>query len=149
QPDRAAGGAEEPGDAPSRTAATYTGDHRTRRGSDGGAGAIARSATRRCAYRRYRPRTRAAGAHCQHQAFLCRRRPVTRTFRACVTTPSAPMASINAYYFRVCTEGARRQGADVPALLRAAGIEPQQIEDPLWRGSAEAMALLVRGIWRT
>lgn len=59
------------------------------------------------------------------------------------------MASINAYYFRVCTEGARRRGADVPTLLRAAGIEPQQIEDPLWRGSAEAMARLVRGIWRT
>src|SRR5690606_18808162 len=58
------------------------------------------------------------------------------------------MASINSHYFRVCTEGARRQGVDIGALLRAADIEPALIADPLWRGSAAAMALLVREIWQ-
>ncbi|MET0378529.1 MAG: AraC family transcriptional regulator ligand-binding domain-containing protein [Spongiibacteraceae bacterium] len=59
------------------------------------------------------------------------------------------MASINSYYFRVCTEGARRRGVDVDALLHTADIEPAQIQDPLWRGSAATMAQLVRQIWLT
>jgi AraC-like DNA-binding protein len=57
------------------------------------------------------------------------------------------MASINSYYFRVSTEGARRQGVDVEALLRRVGIQPDQVVDPLWRGSTAAMARLVREIW--
>src|SRR5690606_37272182 len=58
------------------------------------------------------------------------------------------MASINSHYFRVCTEGARRQGVDIGALLRAADIEPALIADPPCRGCAAAAPLLVRDIWQ-
>jgi AraC-like DNA-binding protein len=57
------------------------------------------------------------------------------------------VATINSHYFRVCTRGARRQGVAVEPLLRAAGINPDQVADPLWRGSVAAMAALVREIW--
>ena len=56
------------------------------------------------------------------------------------------MATIDRYYFRVCTDGARRRGLGVEALLRAAGVEPADLEVPGWRGDVEAMARLVRGI---
>ncbi|MET0370376.1 MAG: AraC family transcriptional regulator [Sphingobium sp.] len=58
------------------------------------------------------------------------------------------MATIDRYYFHVCTDGARRKGVDVDRLLRAAGIAPAQLDDPAWRGDVDAMARLVRGIWR-
>ncbi|MBV9842621.1 MAG: AraC family transcriptional regulator ligand-binding domain-containing protein [Sphingomonadaceae bacterium] len=57
------------------------------------------------------------------------------------------MATIDRYYFHVCTDGARRQGVDVDALMRSAGVEPADLHDPLWRGDIDAMARLVRGIW--
>lgn len=57
------------------------------------------------------------------------------------------MATIDAYYFRVCTRGAQRAGIDVSALLAAAGIDPAAPERPGWRGPVEAMARLVRAIW--
>ena len=57
------------------------------------------------------------------------------------------MATIDRYYFHVCTDGARRRGVDVNALLRTAGIAPAVLHDPLWRGDIDAMARLVRGIW--
>jgi AraC-like DNA-binding protein len=56
------------------------------------------------------------------------------------------MPTIGRYYFQVCTDGAQARGADVPALLRAAGIDPAALDDPLWRGSVAAMARLVREI---
>lgn len=59
------------------------------------------------------------------------------------------MATIDRYYFRVCTDGARRRGVDVPTLLEGAGIDPAALDDPLWRGDVAAMARLVRGIWAT
>jgi AraC-like DNA-binding protein len=59
------------------------------------------------------------------------------------------MATIDRYYFRVCTEGARRRGVDVHALLAEAGLDPASLDRPGWRGSVEAMALLVRAVWRT
>lgn len=58
------------------------------------------------------------------------------------------MATISSHYFRVCIQGARRRGMDITPLLRTAGIDPKQIEDPLWRGSTSTMAHLVRLIWR-
>ena len=58
------------------------------------------------------------------------------------------MATIDRYYFHVCTDGARRRGVDVDHLLRAAGIAPAQLHDPAWRGDVDAMARLVRSIWR-
>lgn len=58
------------------------------------------------------------------------------------------MATIDRYYFHVCTDGARRRGVDVDRLLAEAGIAPDLIDDPAWRGDVEAMARLVRGIWR-
>ncbi|MBV9508952.1 MAG: AraC family transcriptional regulator ligand-binding domain-containing protein [Caulobacteraceae bacterium] len=57
------------------------------------------------------------------------------------------MATIDRYYFHVCTDGARRRGLDVDALLRAAGVDPADLGDPAWRGDVDAMARLVRGIW--
>lgn len=57
------------------------------------------------------------------------------------------MATIDAYYFRVCTRGAQRAGIDVSVLLAAAGIDPAAPERPGWRGPVEAMARLVRAIW--
>lgn len=56
------------------------------------------------------------------------------------------MATIDRYYFRVCTDGARHRGADVAALLREAGIDPALPETPGWRGDVAAMARLVQAI---
>lgn len=58
------------------------------------------------------------------------------------------MATIDRYYFHVCTEGARGRGLDVDRLLAEAEIQPQALDDPAWRGDVDAMARLVRGIWR-
>ncbi|CAM8672553.1 MULTISPECIES: AraC family transcriptional regulator [Sphingobium] len=57
------------------------------------------------------------------------------------------MATIDRYYFHVCTDGARRRGVDVDRLLASAGIAPAQLHDPAWRGDVAMMARLVRGIW--
>lgn len=57
------------------------------------------------------------------------------------------MATINAWYFRVCTRGAESRGLQAETLLRAAGIDPRELQNPLWRGSDTAMATLVRHIW--
>ncbi|MDP9082587.1 MAG: AraC family transcriptional regulator [Pseudomonadota bacterium] len=58
------------------------------------------------------------------------------------------MATIDSYYFRVCTKGAERRGMDIAALLRCVGLDPARLADPTWRGSVEAMARLVRAIWQ-
>lgn len=57
------------------------------------------------------------------------------------------MASINAYYFRVCSAGAERRGLAPQPLLARAGISEAQRQNPLWRGSVASMAALVRSIW--
>ena len=57
------------------------------------------------------------------------------------------MASIDRYYFNVCTDGARRAGVDIDRLLIHAGIEPTRLAEPGWRGDVSAMARLVREIW--
>lgn len=56
------------------------------------------------------------------------------------------MATIHRYYFRVCTDGARRRGIEIEPLLRAAGIDPANLTTPGWRGDAVAMARLVQGV---
>lgn len=56
------------------------------------------------------------------------------------------MATIDRYQFRVCTDGARRRGADVGRLLRDAGIDSDDLDAPGWRGDVGAMARLVRNI---
>jgi AraC-like DNA-binding protein len=56
------------------------------------------------------------------------------------------MATIGAHYFRVCTRGAERAGVDRAALLAAAGLSPEEVDQPGWRGSVESMSLLVRAI---
>lgn len=56
------------------------------------------------------------------------------------------MATIDRYYFTVCTRGAAARGADVPALLRAAGIDPASLAESGWRGDVTAMARLVRAV---
>lgn len=58
------------------------------------------------------------------------------------------MATIDRYYFQVCTEGARHRGARVDALLAEAGIAPASLEQADWRGSVESMARLVQAIWQ-
>jgi AraC-like DNA-binding protein len=58
------------------------------------------------------------------------------------------MATIDSYYFRVCTKGAGRRGVDIETLLRSVGLDPARLADPGWRGSVEAMARLVREIWQ-
>jgi AraC-like DNA-binding protein len=57
------------------------------------------------------------------------------------------MPSIGAHYFRVCTGGAERAGLSRPALLRKAGLVPQEMLAAGWRGSVQSMSLLVREIW--
>lgn len=57
------------------------------------------------------------------------------------------MATIDGYYFGVCTRGAERAGIAVRDLVAGAGLDPKDFAVPGWRGSAEAMALLVRQIW--
>lgn len=57
------------------------------------------------------------------------------------------MATIDSYYFRVCTKGAERQGRPIAHLVRGTGLDPADFSQPGWRGSAEAMAGLVRNIW--
>jgi len=56
------------------------------------------------------------------------------------------MATIDGYYFRVCTRGAATKGIDVEQLLQEAGIDPIRLNEPGWRGDVAAMARLVRGI---
>jgi len=56
------------------------------------------------------------------------------------------VATIYRYYFRVCTDGARRRGADIEALLHAAGVDPADLNVAGWRGDVAAMARLVTGI---
>lgn len=57
------------------------------------------------------------------------------------------MATINRYYFNVCTKGAERQGRTVAELVAGTGLDPADFARPGWRGPVEAMALLVRNIW--
>lgn len=57
------------------------------------------------------------------------------------------MATIDGYYFWVCTKGAERAGKRVSELVTGTGLNPADFAAPGWRGSAEAMALLVRNIW--
>jgi AraC-like DNA-binding protein len=57
------------------------------------------------------------------------------------------MATIDRYYFSICTTGFEQQGGDANRLLRKAGVDPLLLKQPLWRGSVEAMAKLVRLIW--
>ncbi|WP_242124257.1 AraC family transcriptional regulator [Sphingobium sp. Sx8-8] len=59
------------------------------------------------------------------------------------------MATIGRYYFRVCTEGAERRGVDADALLEQAGLCRADLDTPGWRGSAVAMAGLVRAVWNS
>lgn len=57
------------------------------------------------------------------------------------------MATIGGYYFGVCTKGAERAGKRMPALVAGTGLDPADFTRPGWRGSVEAMALLVRNVW--
>ncbi|HMO75645.1 MAG TPA: AraC family transcriptional regulator ligand-binding domain-containing protein [Sphingopyxis sp.] len=57
------------------------------------------------------------------------------------------MATIDGYYFGVCTKGAERAGKRVGDLVAGTGLDPRDFARPGWRGSAGAMALLVRNIW--
>lgn len=57
------------------------------------------------------------------------------------------MATIDRHYFHVCLQGARGRGVDAARLLRQAGIAPEALGVPGWRGDVSAMAQLVRGIW--
>ncbi|MEX6725376.1 AraC family transcriptional regulator ligand-binding domain-containing protein [Parapedomonas caeni] len=57
------------------------------------------------------------------------------------------MATIDAHYFRVCTLGAERAGHNRAALLATANLVEADISRPGWRGSVEAMTILVRAIW--
>ena len=57
------------------------------------------------------------------------------------------MATIDAYYFRVCTGGAERQGLDRAALLAAGNVRIAEVETPGWRGTAESMSAIVRAVW--
>jgi AraC-like DNA-binding protein len=57
------------------------------------------------------------------------------------------MATIDGYYFAICTKGAERRGRAVADLAAGTGLDPADFARPGWRGSAEAMALLVRHIW--
>lgn len=56
------------------------------------------------------------------------------------------MATIDGYYFGICTKGAERRGRAVAELAVGTGLDPADFTRPGWRGSAEAMALLVRNI---
>lgn len=57
------------------------------------------------------------------------------------------MATIDRYYFNVCTKGAERRGQSLDALVTGTGLSPADFARPGWRGPVEAMALLVRNIW--
>ncbi len=57
------------------------------------------------------------------------------------------MATIDGYYFEVCTKGAERAGLRVDDLVAGTGLNPADFAVPGWRGPVEAMALLVRQIW--
>lgn len=57
------------------------------------------------------------------------------------------MATICSHYFSQCVQGALRQGKDVPALFREAGVDIGILEHPTARADIEGMARLVRGIW--
>ncbi|MEZ5707951.1 MAG: AraC family transcriptional regulator ligand-binding domain-containing protein [Blastomonas sp.] len=57
------------------------------------------------------------------------------------------MATIDRYYFQVCTRGAERRGVALPNLLEATGLDSGDFARPGWRGSSAAMARLVRNIW--
>ncbi|MGB3846855.1 MAG: AraC family transcriptional regulator ligand-binding domain-containing protein [Sphingopyxis sp.] len=57
------------------------------------------------------------------------------------------MATIDGYYFTVCTRGAERAGMAVRDLVAGTGLDPEDFAVPGWRGSVEAMARLVRHIW--
>jgi len=57
------------------------------------------------------------------------------------------MATIDGYYFGVCTRGAERAGIAARDLVAGTGLNPADFAVPGWRGSAGAMALLVRNIW--
>lgn len=57
------------------------------------------------------------------------------------------MATIDRYYFEVCTRGAERRGCPVGGLVAGTGLDPKDFARPGWRGSVEAMALLVRNVW--
>ena len=58
------------------------------------------------------------------------------------------MATIDSYYFRVCTRGAVRSGLSLQRLLAEAGVEAADVATPGWRGDVGAMARLVQAIWR-
>lgn len=57
------------------------------------------------------------------------------------------MATIDGYYFGVCSRGAERAGRRVADLVAGTGLNPADFLVPGWRGPVEAMALLVRNIW--
>lgn len=57
------------------------------------------------------------------------------------------MATIDGYYFWVCTKGAERRGKRIGALVAGTGLDPKDFTRPGWRGPTEAMALLVRNVW--
>lgn len=57
------------------------------------------------------------------------------------------MATIDRYYFRVCARGAEDRGFRISELVAGTGLDPRDFQRAGWRGSAEAMALLVRNIW--
>lgn len=58
------------------------------------------------------------------------------------------MATIDRYYFRVCTDGALHKGVAVDALLASAGVDPADLDRPGWRGDVQAMARLVQEVRR-
>ncbi|NIJ36124.1 AraC-like DNA-binding protein [Sphingopyxis panaciterrae] len=59
------------------------------------------------------------------------------------------MATIDRYYFNVCTKGAERRGRPLAELVASTGLDPADFARPGWRGGIDAMALLVRNIWNS
>lgn len=57
------------------------------------------------------------------------------------------MATIDGYYFRVCTQSLERFGFEKNEMLLKVGIDPEGILQQGARGSVESMAALVRLIW--
>lgn len=59
------------------------------------------------------------------------------------------MATIGQHYFKVCTRGAERSGADVTRLLAKVGLDRADFDRPGWRGDVETMSRLVQLICRS
>lgn len=57
------------------------------------------------------------------------------------------MSTSCSHYFRETLRGAERLGISVDHLLKHIGLDPNDINDPAWRGSSEKLAELVQMVW--